>query len=45
MGSKGRSGIIGFDYVSVRTGQDLICSWNYFDSVTMWMTLCQVGSM
>lgn len=37
MGSKGRSGIIGFDYVRL-SGQDLICSWNYFDSVTMRMS-------
>lgn len=29
--------------LSVRTGQDIICGWNYFDSVAMWMTLCEVG--
>lgn len=27
--------------LSVRTVQDLICSWNYFDSVTMRMTFCE----
>lgn len=43
MGSKGRSGIIGFDYV--RTRQGLICGWNYFDSVTMWTTLREVSTM